>query len=181
MNRVLAFFLLAGAPLAPYGACLQQAKDVRGEVAYYADAYADYYSVPRELVRAVIDQESGWRPSAVSNKGAKGLMQLMPETASEYAVANPYDVAQNIRGGVAYLSDLLKLFHGDIRLALAAYYCGPRWISSRGLKYSNADVYRYVASIRKLYSKEVEETQARARLATPSPEEPRDVSQEGMQ
>ena len=182
MKRTLATVFLVGASLLSSAAYSQQpAGSVRAEAEYYADAYADYYRVPRELVRAVITQESGWRPSAFSGKGAMGLMQLMPETAADYAVSNPSDIAQNIRGGVAYLADLSNQFHGDLRLVLAAYYCGPKWISSRGLKYSNADVYRYVASVRKLYAQELVKTQARAVQIAPAPQGPTDVSQEGMQ
>ena len=182
MKRTLATVFLVGASLLSSEAYSQQpAGSVRAEAEYYADAYADYYGLPRGLVRAVITQESGWRPSVPSNKGAMGLMQLMPKTAADYAVTSPYDIAQNIRGGVAYLADLSKQFHGDLRLVLAAYYCGPKWISSRGLKYSNADVYHYVASVRKLYTEELLKTEARAMQIAPDTQEPTDVSQEGMQ
>ena len=182
MNRTLAMLFLVGTSLVPSrGYSQQSAVSVRAEAEYYADAYADHYGLPRELVRAVITQESGWRPSVPSNKGAMGLMQLMPKTAADYAVADPYDIAQNIRGGVAYLADLSKQFHGDLRLVLAAYYCGPKWISNRGLKYSNADVYHYVASVRKLYAEELLKTEARAMQIAPDSQEPTDVSQEGMQ
>ena len=125
------------------------------EAVYYADAYAAHYQVPQELVHAIITQESGWNPSAVSAKGAMGLMQLMPATAQEYGVRNPFDIAENLSGGVRYLAALMQQFNGDFRLVLAAYYRGSRPILRRGLHYSGADVYLYVASVRRLYLAEL--------------------------
>ena len=72
----------------------------------------------------MISAESGYNPLARSAKGAKGLMQLMPDTAKRYGVDNPLDPEQNIQGGAAYLRDLLKLFGNDLNLALAAYNAG---------------------------------------------------------
>ena len=125
------------------------------EVVYYADAYAAHYQIPRELVHAIITQESGWNPRAVSSKGAMGLMQLMPATAAGYGVQDPFDISENISGGVQYLASLMQQFDGDYRLALAAYYRGSRPILRLGLHYSNADVYAYVASVRRRYLAEV--------------------------
>lgn len=76
------------------------------------------------LLRAIIHAESAFNPNAVSIKGAQGLMQLMPGTASDLGVDNPFDATQNIRGGAQYLAALLKQFHGDERLAAAAYDAG---------------------------------------------------------
>ena len=90
----------------------------------WADHYAAVYQVPRELVHSIIEVESGWHPRAVSNKGAVGLMQLMPATAVTFGVTNRFEIDQNIRGGVAYLARLLKLFDGDLRLVAAAYLTG---------------------------------------------------------
>ena len=118
---------------------------------YYANAYADHYGVPRALVDAIIEQESDWNPLAQSVKDAEGLMQLMPGTAAMYGVRNRYDILENLSGGVRYLSDLLRRFHGDMRLAVAAYYCGPRHILQRGFSYSNPAVVRYVESVRRRY------------------------------
>jgi len=124
----------------------QQAVAVR-----WADCYASAYRVPRELVHSIIEIESGWQPRAVSRKGAAGLLQLMPGSAVTFGVTNRFDVNQNIHGGVAYLSRLLRLFQGDLRLVLAAYVAGEKRILSAGLKYSNAEVFDYVTRVTELY------------------------------
>jgi soluble lytic murein transglycosylase-like protein len=122
---------------------------------YYANAYADHYGVPRALVDAIIEQESAWNPLAQSVKDAEGLMQLMPATAAMYGVRNRYDILDNLSGGVRYLADLLSKFHGDMRLAVAAYYCGSQHILQRGLSYSNRDVVAYVESVRRRYQSDL--------------------------
>ncbi|HXS96483.1 MAG TPA: lytic transglycosylase domain-containing protein [Candidatus Limnocylindrales bacterium] len=89
-----------------------------------ADAAADRYGLPRSLVRSVMAAESAFQPKAVSPKGAVGLMQLMPETASELG-ADASDPAQNVDAGARYLRDLLARYDGGLRHALAAYNAGP--------------------------------------------------------
>jgi soluble lytic murein transglycosylase-like protein len=87
--------------------------------------HAARHALDPDLVRAVIRVESGWNPRAVSRKGAMGLMQLMPATAAEYGVADPFNPTENIRAGVAYLRRLIDRFDGRTELALAAYNAGP--------------------------------------------------------
>lgn len=119
--------------------------------ARWAEYYATVYQVPVELVMAIIDEESGWNPYAISTKGAVGLMQLMPQTAMRFGVLNRFRLNENIRGGVAYLAWLTHQFHGDLRLVTAAYYVGESPIQIRGLDYSSADVQQYVKRVAERY------------------------------
>jgi soluble lytic murein transglycosylase-like protein len=85
-----------------------------------------------QLLVAVISTESGFRAKAVSAKGAQGLMQLMPATARRLGVTDPFDPEQNVRGGARYLTELLRLFNGDLPLALAAYNAGENAVLKHG-------------------------------------------------
>lgn len=117
----------------------------------WANYWAGQYGIAPELVRALIEVESAWKANAVSNKGAAGLMQLMPGTAREFGVRNRFDIAENTRAGVAYLARLLTEFRGDWRLALAGYYAGENRIRPRGLGFSDPDVFRYVSQVGRIY------------------------------
>jgi soluble lytic murein transglycosylase-like protein len=90
------------------------------------------YGVPTWLIHAVIRAESAYNPMAVSHAGAEGLMQLMPGTAARYGVADSFDPAQNIRGGTAYLRDLLDMFDWELKLALAGYNAGEGAVMKHG-------------------------------------------------
>ncbi len=94
--------------------------------------YAMQHDIPADLVRAVIQVESAFDPDARSPVGAMGLMQLMPETARELGIVDPFDPGQNVRAGVAYLRQLLNRYDGDETLALAAYNAGPGTVSRYG-------------------------------------------------
>lgn len=87
---------------------------------------APQYQVDPELALSIMKVESNFNPIALSPKNAKGLMQLIPDTAARFGVVNPYDPAQNIRGGLSYLRWLLAYFEGDVRLVAAAYNAGER-------------------------------------------------------
>lgn len=120
-----------------------------------AAAAADY-GVDGALLRAVIHAESAFNPMALSNKGAQGLMQLMPGTAGDLGVTDAFDAAQNIRGGARYLARLLKDFNGNSQLATAAYNAGEGAVQKyRGVPpYDETQVYvQRVATLRDRYQK----------------------------
>ena len=98
----------------------------------WIEQYARQYRVDPVLVRAVIQVESSFDPMTVSSKGARGLMQLMPATARRYRVTDVHDPAQNIRGGVHYLRDLLEMFRDDLPRVLAAYNAGENAVLRYG-------------------------------------------------
>ena len=111
---------------------------------------AEKYNVDNELIRAMIQVESGWNTDAVSNKGAQGLMQLMPRTAAMLGVDDPFDPVQNIDGGVRYISDLTDKYRGDVEKALAAYNAGPARVDSGNIPDVSK---RYVKNIMSIYRK----------------------------
>lgn len=99
------------------------------------------------LLRSVIRHESGFRPCAVSVKGAQGLMQLMPATAEHLGVYDPFDPKQNIEGGAAFLRQLLNRYGGDLKLALSAYNAGTRRVEAYGGIPNLVETQNYVAGI----------------------------------
>ncbi len=94
--------------------------------------FCQKYEVDFALIKAIIRAESGFNPIAVSRKGARGLMQLMPETASRVNVSNPFNPRENIEGGVRHFKYLLSLFNNDLRLSLAAYNAGENLVAQLG-------------------------------------------------
>ena len=102
------------------------------ELARLVDQIAGQHDVDRDLVHSLIRVESNYNPFAVSSKGALGLMQLVPSTARRFGVADVFNPAQNVEGGVRYLKYLLDLYEGDDRLALAAYNAGEGTVERFG-------------------------------------------------
>ena len=149
-------------------ACDVHSKINFGAIALNVNAYNDAiaaaateYGVDPTLLRAVIHAESSFNPNAVSMAGAQGLMQLMPDTASELGVANPFDSTQNIRGGAHYLAQLLRQFNNDERLATAAYNAGPQNVT----KYNGVPPFDET----RVYVERVATLHQRYRDASPAP------------
>jgi soluble lytic murein transglycosylase-like protein len=110
-------------------------------------------SVEPNLLRAVIVVESGFNSRAVSKRGAMGLMQLMPATATRFGVSNPYDPRENVRAGARYLRFLIDRFGQDVRLALAAYNAGEEAVArNRGQIPPFTETMAYVPRVMKIYS-----------------------------
>ncbi|KAB7764841.1 lytic transglycosylase domain-containing protein [Xanthomonas maliensis] len=110
-------------------------------------AAAREFGVEEAIVRAIIHAESAYNPLALSRAGAQGLMQLMPGTARRFGVSDAYDAAQNIRGGVQYLSWLLKRFNGDLTLAAAGYNAGEGAVDRYGGVPPYSETQRYVQRV----------------------------------
>jgi soluble lytic murein transglycosylase-like protein len=115
-----------------------------GDIIHY---YAGMFDLEEALLRAVIKVESDYNPHAVSQKGAMGLMQLIPATAGDLNVNDPMDVSQNIRGGSQYLKQMLKQFK-DLDLALAAYNAGPNAVKQYGGIPPYAETVNYVRRVK---------------------------------
>ena len=116
---------LAGSEEAVAAAFEEDTREIDSmEINAHITLVADRYGVPPRLVAAIIEAESEFNPRAVSRKGARGLMQLMPATATSLAVQDSFDPYANIEGGVRHLRRLMDRFHGDLPLVLAAYNAG---------------------------------------------------------
>ena len=150
------------------------------ELARLIDIHSRDHGLEPRLVQAVMQVESGYNPKALSGKGAMGLMQLMPDTAAELGVGDPYSPDENIRGGARYLRQQLDRF-GSRRLALAAYNAGPTAVRRHDGIPPYRETQRYVEKVLALYggvptSARVERARAAAaerRAATPAEPAPK--------
>jgi soluble lytic murein transglycosylase-like protein len=111
------------------GDCSRVAED---ELKAIVSQASTEHGVDANLIRAVIEQESGGRPCAVSPKGAQGMMQLMPAAQADLGLANPIDPTENVRAGSRYLRQMLDKYRNNVPLALAAYNAGPGRVDEKG-------------------------------------------------
>jgi hypothetical protein len=116
-------------------------------------AAAARYSVDADLIASVIAAESNFDPKAVSKKNARGLMQLLPETAARFGVQNIFDPQENIDAGTHYLRDLLHQYNNDLVLALAAYNAGPERVQQFGSVPPFAETTSYIRRVKRAYAK----------------------------
>jgi hypothetical protein len=116
-------------------------------------AAAKRYSVDADLITSVIAAESNFDPKAISRRNARGLMQLLPSTASQLGVKNIFDPQENIDAGTHYLSDLLALYKNDLALTLAAYNAGPERVQHYGQRVPPfAETISYIRRVRQTYT-----------------------------
>jgi soluble lytic murein transglycosylase-like protein len=144
---------LPGVPAAPNGdaASNQPLIVPPAQIDSLVNANAAAWQVDPALVKAIIANESGFNANATSRTGAQGLMQLEPETAAGLGVRDAYDPAQNISGGTRYIKGLLERFHGDTRLAVAAYNAGPGAVEKFGGVPPYAETQNYVGNVLESY------------------------------
>jgi hypothetical protein len=135
----------------------------------FIERAADRHGVSPALIEAVIRVESGFRPRAVSRKGARGLMQLMPETAARFQVTNVFDPEQNIVAGTRYLAWLLELFGNDVPLACAAYNAGEKAVLRFGGIPPYPETQEYVRRITTLLSRAPAMAPGRSPAPAPAP------------
>ena len=136
-------FACGAAPGVNFGTLRLNTSAYQAEIA----AAAREFGVEEAIVRAIIHAESSYNPMALSHAGAQGLMQLMPATARRFGVTNSYDASQNIRGGVQYLSWLLKRFNGNLTLAAAGYNAGEGAVDRHGGVPPYQETQRYVVRV----------------------------------
>jgi len=131
------------------------------EISSLVEQTANRLQIDPQLVDAIIKVESQYDPMALSNKGAMGLMQLIPETAQRFGVANPFDPKDNIQGGVSYLKHLLEMFGGDLPRSLAAYNAGEGAVERSGGVPSYPETQDYVRRVTHIYQSSASPTGAR--------------------
>lgn len=130
----------------------QPSRIIPSDIHEYIDDTAARQGIDPKLVRAMIQVESNWNPFAISNKGAMGLMQLVPATAARFGVMNIFDPKENIAAGTRYLRFLLDLFRGDLHLSLAAYNAGENAVRQSGGIPTYRETREYVNKVTSAYN-----------------------------
>jgi soluble lytic murein transglycosylase-like protein len=136
------------------GAAAGAIQDLKPQYDPIVQTYARRFNVPADLIHSIIRAESNYDHRAVSPKGAVGLMQLMPETAAQYGVSDSFDPDDNIRGGVKYLKDLIRLFSGNTAKVLAAYNAGQEALKKFNGIPPYAETIEYIRRVMASYSKQ---------------------------
>jgi len=134
---------------------------IKGDYDHIISTKSYKYNIEPAIIKAVITAESNWNPRAISQKGAIGLMQLMPTTAEDMRVSNPFDPEENIEGGTKYLRHLLNRFNGDLDLALAAYNAGPARVERTGGIPAIPETIQYVKKVNSIYNSKPKAKQLR--------------------
>jgi hypothetical protein len=148
---------------------------------------ATHYNVDADLIASVIAAESNFDPKAISKKNARGLMQLLPETAARFGVQNIFDPRENVEAGTHYLRDLLQRYNNNLPLALAAYNAGPQRVQQFGRVPPYAETASYIRRVKRAYEKSkagltlesvpAEPFKKNVGLPTVNPNDPTGVSQ----
>lgn len=124
----------------------------RAEIENIIQKAANKHGVDPALIKAIITQESGFNPKAVSHAGASGLMQLMPKTARGLGITNPFDPEQNVEAGTKYIKSLLNNYNGNLTMALAAYNAGPGNVAKYGGVPPFQETQNYVKKVTAYYN-----------------------------
>ncbi len=151
------FFVFPSDPVATEAATPSCAALTEFQLRPMLNIAATAHGVHSDLLRAVIQQESAFRPCAVSSKGAQGLMQLMPATVTQFGVSDPFDPQENIDAGAKLLSQLMKRYSGDLNRVLGAYNAGPANVDAAGGIPLFPETQNYVRSILKSFQPATEE------------------------
>jgi soluble lytic murein transglycosylase-like protein len=152
MITVVGLFLTVSFSALP-AAGSSRSQELKQQYDPIVQACARQFNVPADLIHSIIRAESAYDSGAVSPKGAVGLMQLMPETATQYGVSNLFDPSDNIKGGVKYLKDMIKLFNGDTAKVLAAYNAGQEALKKFNGIPPYAETREYIRRVMATYSK----------------------------
>jgi soluble lytic murein transglycosylase-like protein len=132
-------------------------------------AAATRYSVDADLITSVVAAESNFDPKAISRRNARGLMQLLPETAARLGVKNIFDPSDNIDGGTHYLRDLLQRYRNDLALTLAAYNAGPDRVRQYGTVPPFPETRSYVRRVKTAYAKRKSALPTQSAVTTAAP------------